>query len=329
MKPRIAVLLPEDDPNFLPDDRLRLCDFAEVAPHRGKGRPTDDDKIALMSEADGAILGRGAGGLTKEIIEQCAKLRIVGLIGGSVRMIEPEVLLDRGVTVVNTAYAMTDAVAEFNLALILNSLRDIPHMIEEMRGCGWGQARGEPKNLKEKVVALIGYGLIARRVRELLKPFHCPVLVVDPYLPADVAERDYVTVVPLDEALAQADVISLHVGLTPETEGMIGEKELKLIQDGALIVNTARGKLLDEDALARELKTGRIFASLNVFAREPLPMDSPLRGAPNVILTPHGAGKTVDTWRIQSEMIVDDMRRFFSGETPKSLITREMLGKMT
>ncbi|MEW6356333.1 MAG: hydroxyacid dehydrogenase [Planctomycetota bacterium] len=329
MKPRIAILLPEDDPNFLPEERMRLCDFADVAQYRGKGRPTDDDKVALMIEADGAIVGRGGGGLTKPIIEQCAKLRIVGVIGGGVKMIEPDFLLDRGVAIVNTAYAMTDAVAEFNLALILNSLRDIPHMIDEMREKGWGQARGEPKNLKEKVVALIGYGLIARRVRELLKPFHCPVLVVDPYLAADAADRDYVTVVPLEEALSQADVISLHAGLTAETEGMIGERELNLIKDGALIVNTARGKLFDENALARELRTGRIFVSLNVFAREPLPMDSPLRGLPNVILTPHGAGKTVDVWRIQSEMIVDDMRRFFAGEAPKNRVTREMLERMT
>lgn len=329
MKPCIAVTLPESDPNFLMEERQRLREFADVRQIDTDKRPTDEQKLEIMKDADCAVLGRGGGGLTKEIIEACTALRVVGVIGGSVRQMEPELLLDRGVTLINTAYAMTDAVAEFNLALILNSLRDLSHMIEVTREEGWGQARGEPKNLKEKTVALIGFGLIARRLREILKPFHCPVLVVDPYLPAEAAEENYVTVVPLDDALAQADVISLHAGLTPETEGMIGRRELGLIRDGALIVNTARGKLIDEQALAEELKTGRIFASLNVFAKEPLPMDSPLRGLPNVVLTPHGAGKTIDTWRIQSRMIVDDLHRFFNGETPESLVTRDMLKRMT
>jgi len=329
MLPRIAVMLPENDRNFLPEYRRELHEFADVAQYAGEARPTDEDKAALMRDAEGSIVGRGAGGLTRQIIAACERLRIVGVIGGSVRHVEPELLLDRCVTLVNTAYAMTEAVAEFTLALILNSLRDVPHMIDVTREKGWGAARGEPRNLKDKVVALVGFGLIARRVRELLRPFDCRVLVVDPYAPADAEQRHGITLAVLDEALEKADVISLHAGLTPETEGMIGKRELKRVKDGALIVNTARGKLLDEAALACELAAGRIYASLNVFAQEPLPMDSPLRGLPNVVLTPHGAGKTIDTWRTQSAMMVEDMRSFFSGETPKSIVTREMLRRMT
>jgi len=329
VKPKIAVTLPREDANFQPDQRRRLAEFAEVLENETGRRLRDEEKIALMRDADGAIVGRGGGGLSREVIERCPRLRVVGVIGGTVKLVEPELLFERGVTLINTAYAMSDAVAEFTLALILNSLRDIPHMIESMQRDGWGRARRMPANLKGRTVALIGFGLIARRLRELLEPFGCRVLVFDPYAAPETAAEHNVVLVPLEKALSEADVISLHAGLTPETEGMIGAKELALVKDGALIVNTARGKLFDEDALARELKTGRIFASLNVFAREPLPMDSPLRGLPNVILTPHGAGHSIDTMRIQSEMIVDDMHRFFSGETPRSLVTREALRRMT
>ena len=329
MRPTVAVTLLTDDIHFVAEQRQRLREFAEVRQYAGDTAASDSEKVALMQGAEGAIVGRSGGGLTKEIIEACPKLRVVGVIGGAVRHVEPEFLLEQGIALINTAPGFTDAVAEFSLTLILNTLRDLSHMIEVTHREGWGQERGGSRNLADQTVALIGYGLIGQRLRELLQPFRCTVLVYDPYASPEVQNEHDVALVSLDEALSRAEVISLHAGLTLETEGMIGERELALVQDGALIVNTARGRLLDEAALTRELQTGRIFASLNVFAKEPLPMDSPLRGLPNVILTPHGGGRTTDTFRIQSELIVDDLRRFFAGETPSNVVTREMLGRMT
>ena len=124
-------------------------------------------------------------------------------------------------------------------------------------------------------------------------------------------------------------MVSLHAGRTNETRGLIAARELSLIPDRGLIVNTARADLTDEEALVAELQTGRIRAALNVFWKEPLRKDHPLRDLDNVILTPHGGGLTLDTMRRHSESVVDDMIRFFKGEDVQSLVTREMLGRMT
>ena len=228
----------------------------------------------------------------------------------------------------NAGWAMADSVAEFTLAMMLCGLRDIPHMIDVMRSDGWGRARG-PLDLAGKPVGLVGFGMIARRVAEFLRPFRNEIRVFDPYVSEEDVAAYGARRVELEDLLRNSFVISLHAGMTEETRGMLGEKELALIPDGGLVVNTARAGIADEEALVAELKSGRIRAALNVFWKEPLRKDHPLRDLDSVILTPHGGGLTRDRQARQSRSIVDDMARFFRGETPRCLVTREMVARMT
>lgn len=327
-KPKLYVSLLETDQNLHTDDRLRLKDFADVIQHVGTEKPTDEEKKHACRDVDGIIVGRSGGWLTREIIDAAKQLKVVGVIGGTVVGTEPDYLLDKGIAIVNTGWAMSPAVAEFTVSMMLCGLRDIPHMIASMQNNGWGKARN-PLDLTEKKVGLIGFGMIARRVAELLKPFQNEIRVFDPYVTADMVRGYDVQLCGLDELLSESLVVSVHAGLTDETRGMIGARELGLMPDGGLLVNTARAGVVDENALIGALKKGRIRAALNVFWKEPLPQDHPLRALDNVILTPHGGGLTQDTMRRHSRSIVADLNRFFSGETVQNLVTKEMLGRMT
>ena len=326
--PRIYIAQTPSDPEFLPEDRERLRDIAEVVENPEQRRPTDEEKLEACRDVDGVIVGRSGGGLTREIVLAAEKLKVVGVVGGSVRMAEPEFVLDRGITLFNAGWAMADSVAEFTLAMMLCGLRDISHMIGAMRDDGWGRARG-PLDLGGKPVGLIGFGMIGRRVADLLRPFRNEIRICDPHVTGEDISACGATRAELDDLLRSSLVISLHAGMTPETRGMLGARELAMIPDGGLLVNTARAGIVDEDALVAELKLGRIRAALNVFWKEPLPKDHPLRDLDNVILTPHGGGLTRDRQKRQSRSIADDMARFFRGETPRCLVTRSMVARMT
>lgn len=326
--PRIYVALASNDANLLPQDRQRLRAFAEVIENPHSQGATDQEKLEACRDADAVIVGRSGGGLTPETVRSAERLQAVALVGGSVRRIQPQALLDRGITIINTGQAMANAVAEFSLAMMLCGLRDIPHMIETLRRDGWGRAR-KPRDLSGKAVGLVGFGMIARRVADLLQPFQATVRAYDPHvLPEDIrsCRAEPCT---LHDLLRQSVIVSLHAGLTKETRGILGAHELALMPEGALLVNTARADLVDEEALLAELRRERISAALNVFWKEPLPADHSIRGLPNVILTPHQGGLTQDTQRRHSRSIVDDLQRFFRGEQPAGLVTRDMLKQMT
>jgi len=328
-KPRILVAYATNDGQFVPEQRERLREFAELVENPHNRSLTDEEKMALLRDVDGAALGRSGRGLTREMIDSVERLKVIGLIGSSVKMLESRYAMDKGITIFNTAPALGLAVAEYTIGLMLAGLRDIPYFASRMETQKWPSARRDHFNLSGKTVGLIGFGAVARHVARMLSGFDVELLVYDPYTPDDVIAEARGRSVPLDEVLSRSDVVSLHCGSTEETYHMISLRELDMLKDNAVLVNTSRGAVIDEDALASKLPERRFFACLNVFEREPLPEGSSLRGHENCLLTPHGAGKTLDTYRINSQMLVDDFQRFFKGETPKNLVRREMLTKMT
>ena len=328
-RPRILIAYALNDGQFVPEQRERLREFAESVENPHNRPLTDDEKMDLLRDVDGAALGRSGRGLTHGMIDSAQRLKVIGLIGSSVKMLEPEHAIDKGITIFNTAPCLGLAVAEYTIGLMLAGLRDIPYFASRMETQKWPSARRDYFNLSEKTVGLVGFGAVARHVARMLKGFDVELLVYDPYTPDDVITEAGGRSAPLDVVLSQSDVVSLHCGSTEETYHMISHRELDMLKDNAVLVNTSRGAVIDEDALASKLPERHFFACLNVFEQEPLPEDSPLRGHENCLLTPHGAGKTLDTYRLNSEMLVDDFRRFFRGETPKNLVRREMLAKMT
>lgn len=281
------------------------------------------DPDAIVAFAAGAeILITQLAPLSARMLDQLPDLKLVAVSRGGPVNIDMAAARARGVRVVNTPGRNAGAVAEFALGAILAETRLIRAGHESMRG---GQWRGDlyradrtGRELSELTVGVIGYGQIGTRVVRLLKAFGCRVLVADPYVQLSAADRaDGVRHVDLDTLLRDADVITLHARVTPETTRFIGRDQFAAMKPGAIFVNTARGPMVDYDALYDALVSNHLGgAMLETFAVEPAPPDWPLLQLPNVTLTPHIAGASVKTITIAAEAAAEEVRRHLAGEPP-------------
>ncbi len=331
-KKRVVITLPKIFPYediFQPDIMADLENFADVVPN-DLGRNLSTEELAkLAADCDAIITTWGAPRIDKTIVDAAPKLKIISHAAGSVKyMIDPEVF-DAGITVTNAQSVMATYVGEFALCLTLAMLRTLPKYAFGVAPDTWDNiACAGNETLFGKTVGIIGLSHTGRSYLKLLAPFGCNVIVYDPYCSEERAKEFGVKLVSLEELLSSSKVISLHAPITDETIGMLDSEKLKLISDGAVLVNTARGVLLDHDALARELANGRFKAALDVTDPEPLPADHPLRHMPNVIIAPHIAGPTSDGRRDMFWCVVDDLKLFWAGKKPHDLVTKEMLAKM-
>jgi D-3-phosphoglycerate dehydrogenase / 2-oxoglutarate reductase len=245
--------------------------------------------------------------LTSELIGAIDDgLRLIGRMGIGVDTVDLEAARARGITVYNEPTFGVIEVASHAVALLLAVQRRLWPGDLHVRD-GWhGRLRpGPEKSVDEMTVGVIGCGRIGRAVVGMLAPMAGRILVYDPAVAEVPASATRVA--RLDELLAHSDAVTVHAPLTSQTLGLLGRRELSLLPDGAIVVNTSRGGQVDEDALAEMLVAGRLGgAGLDVFAREPLPLDSPLLAAPNTILTPHSAGYSARAaWRLDSWTVGD------------------------
>jgi len=289
-------------------------------------KPLPDQEISRrIKDVDAVIVAWGDEGLSEENLKHAEKLQIIGVIGASVKKIQPEIVFKRNITVVNVAHICGDITAEHTLALLLASTRKIVKFNEGMKAGKYCREPWQPVytsdwdigcSLWGKNIGLVGMGIIGIRMVEMLRPFKVNIRAYSTHFPADETRALGVELVSLNEIMGQSDIISLHAGLREETINLIGEQELNLIKDGALFINTARGRIVDEEALISVLKKKKIFAALDVFIEQPLSANSELRRLPNVILTPHIAGNSNETWYQVGISIAEDFELFFSGEAP-------------
>jgi phosphoglycerate dehydrogenase-like enzyme len=259
-------------------------------------------------------------------------LHFIGYAAGSIKHIIPPAVFDRGVVVSHAADLLADSVAELCLGYVLSIWRQIPQFDRAMHAHRpWREIAGQygyGHGLYARTVGLIGCGMVARKFIRLLKPFDPVILVYDPYLPDTRAAELGVTKAGLDELFERSDVISNHLPTTPETHHLIRGEHLRRIRNGALFINTARAAAIDYDALLEELRTGRFQAALDVFPQEPLADDSPFRDLPNVVLTPHRAGSTIESRARLGTAMVDECLRFFRGEPLRYQVYKEQLAIM-
>jgi phosphoglycerate dehydrogenase-like enzyme len=232
--------------------------------------------------------------------------------------------------VTHAAALIADAVAEMSLLLELLCLRRVHEMDRGMRnGKSWSELRAFEGNLLQgQKVGFVGCGYVARKHLALLKPFHCDVRVFDPYLPDAAAHELDVRKVDLDTVFRESKVVSNHAPITPETKGLVGATQLQLLGRGTVFVNTARAYTVDYEVLLNELQTGRFYAAIDVFEKEPLTPDSPFLDLPNVIVTPHAAGHSHDSHMAQGQAMVDEIGRFLRGEPLQYQVTKEQLAIM-
>ncbi|MBS7701207.1 MULTISPECIES: hydroxyacid dehydrogenase [unclassified Chelatococcus] len=299
--------------------------------------PAEDELSAealprLLEGATIAITGWGTPRLDETVLARSQNLKLVAHAAGSIRQLVPFTAIETDrIRVTHSALHIGEAVAEFVMAHVFNFLRHPVELAEGMRAREpWFALRSRllGRLLGEQTVGLVGAGYIGRMMVRQFKAFNARILMHDPFLDSARAAELGVELTSLDQLLAASDIVSLHVPSLPETRHMIGAAELAWVKDGALFINTARGALIDEDALITELRKGRFTAVLDVYDKEPLADDSPLRTLPNAVLAPHAAGHTHETYLRQGATAVDEALRFLAGDPLRHEVTKSMLPNM-
>ena len=315
---------------FAPASEERLAAAFTVRGGDHDEKLTSADLAERIGGCTALITGWGTPEITPEVLSASGDLRIIAHSAGSVRRLIPKAALAQGIAVTHAAPMIAEAVAEFTVLGMLLGLRWPQRQNAWMHaGKPWSECRATGGNLLEaQRVGLIGCGYVAQRVIEKLAGFGMPISVYDPYLPDERAAELGVSRVSLEELFSTCRVIANHAPTTPETDGMVTAAHFAAMQDGAVLVNNARARAIDQDAMTAELATGRIRAVLDVFNPEPLAPDSPLRGMENVFLTPHMAGQTDDTRRRQGAAMVDELESFLNDAPLRYPITLETYDRM-
>jgi phosphoglycerate dehydrogenase-like enzyme len=309
-----------------------MAALAEVAdlldPEAVQALPADR-AAAVLGRAD-VLLGHwGCLRVDEALLARAPRLRMLAYAAGTLRDTVTRAAFARGLLVTSGAAANAVPVAEYTVAAILWANKAAFVERERLRGVELPPLpRRHPVGNWAKRIGLVGASHVGRAVVELLRPYRCSVAVADPFLGAEEAATLGVDLVDLDELLATSDVVSLHAPALPETERMIGAGELARMMDGATLVNTARGVLVDHDALVAELRTGRLTAVLDVTDPEPLPPDHPLLHMPTCVVTPHLAGSQGTELSRQAELVIEEIRRFAAGEPPLYPVVADDVGRV-
>ncbi|KRF27075.1 hydroxyacid dehydrogenase [Phycicoccus sp. Soil803] len=305
---------------FDPDARARLQAVFEVDFDRPAVADLHQEDPQVLAGVDVLITGWGAGTIDDALLAAMPRLHAVHHAGGSVRDLVGEGCWRRAVRVTSSSDANAVPVAEYAVAMVLLSAKQAFRsqvVYRRVRAFVDREREFPSAGNHGAVVGLVGASRIGRNVIRLLRPYDLKVLVFDPFLSAAEAERLGVRSVGLDELLSRSSVVSLHAPLLESTRGMLGRRELALMQAGATLVNTARGALVDHDALVDELVSGRLWAVLDTTDPfEPLPASSPLYDLTNVVLTPHMAGAVGNELTRLGDHAVDSAISMFRGDSP-------------
>jgi D-3-phosphoglycerate dehydrogenase len=262
-----------------------------------------------LKDAD-ALIVRSAVDVNAQVLRSAEKLRVIGRAGVGVDNIDLEAATKAGIAVMNTPGANAVAVAEHTIALMLALARHLCRADSTTRAGKWEKKSLQGSELRGKTLGIVGLGRIGMEVARRARAFDMKVVAHDPFVAAAVAREQNIQLVELDQIYAQADYLTLHVGLTPQTGGMINEKSLARMKKGVRIINCARGELLDETAVAAALASKHVGGiAIDVFTEEP-PKDSPLLAMENVIATPHIAGSTNEAQDAVGVQIASQVREY-------------------
>jgi phosphoglycerate dehydrogenase-like enzyme len=309
----------------------RLDALCDVLDRRPLERFDDERAPDLLARTEILITGWGCPRLGSRLLELAPNLALVTHAAGTVRGLVTDSFWASGIPVTSSADANAVPVAEFTLgAILLAGKRTfrLQRLYRETRAWQVWDDAVPPTGNNGRVVGIVGASRIGRRVIELLAPFDMDVQVYDPYLTAADAGAWGARRAELDDLRASSDIVSLHAPSLDSTRHMIDARRLALLADGAIFINTARGELVDHDALERELVSGRLDAVIDVTDPEILPDDSPLYELPNVFLTPHIAGSNGNEVARLADLAIDDIERFIAGEPLAHQVSADHLDRI-
>jgi D-3-phosphoglycerate dehydrogenase len=273
---------------------------------------TSDELKNRIKKADVVIAGWT--NLTKEIIESSGKLKMISIWATTCHYVDLKATEEKKIVVTHVPSYATEAVAEHAFALLLAAARRLRQADQHVRAGDFDWRSLGGVELHGKTLGIIGTGSIGCRVAEIAKAFGMRILGYDKYPNAKRAEEIGIQYVPLKTLLKESDFTTLHVTLTPETEGLIGREEINAMKKGAVIINTSQGRVIDESALTEALKSGTLsFAGLDVFSQEPPAKSNPLLRLDNTILSPHVGFHTVEAAKRCTDICIDNVSKFLKG----------------
>lgn len=302
------------DTFFTPRAKAMVDALGEVSYNTYDRQLTAEELRDILPGVDVLIAGWGCAPITQEVLSKADSLKMIAYTGGTVAAFITDAVYEKGIIVLSGNEIFAESVAESNICYIMSVLRQVPKYDAMMGLGGWHEPDFYNEGLMDKSVGIIGFGTTSKYLAKMLAPYHCEIKISSGHLTQAEAAQYGATVVSRDEIYETCDIISLQVAGTAANHHMIGEEQLKKMKDGALLVNTSRGKVIDEEALIRELETGRIRAALDVYYREPPFADNKLRYLPNVLTMPHMAGPTIDRRQYVTMALAKDIQAFIDGK---------------
>ncbi len=281
-------------PDSLEKIGLNLLAKAEGVSIQAPAKMTRDEVMAAIENADGMIIRSGTKA-NAELLQRATKLKAIVRAGVGVDNVDLIKATELGIAVMNTPAGNTVATAEHTMALMLALARHIPKAQISMLEGQWERKAFMGTELRGKTLGVIGFGRVGQAVAKRAMAFEMNVIAYDPYVSKEVATALNVKLLPMDDILAQADYLTLHTVVTPETERLIDAENIAKMKDGVRLINAARGSLVNEDDLADAIKSGKITgAALDVYTEEPPEKDNPLIGLSGIIHTPHLGASTLE-----------------------------------
>ena len=288
---------------------------------------SEDTLVSLAADAE-VIVVRGVAQITETVIEAADKLKVIGRPGVGINNIDIACATARGIPVVFTPGANSRAVAEAAMAFLLALAKRVTYWDSQTKANKWNSRyHSMNDDLEGTTLGIVGFGNIGQQLARLATPFDMKIIACDPYTSPEIATELGVQMVPLDELIKRSKYISLHTVLTPETEGMINDKNLQYLQTGSYLINLSRGEAIDSlDTILEALNDGRLAgAGLDVFVPEPADISHPIFKHPNFLTAPHVASLTKNAIDTIHLWMANDIKAVLEGERPKNLVNPEVL----
>lgn len=304
-----------------PDSPMKAMDvlrqFTRDLVFNPTGKPlTENLLIPLLKDCDGYIAGLDE--ITGKVLDSCPNLKVISRYGSGYDCVDLKAAHSRGITVTNTPSVNAEAVGELAFGLVLSLARNIPFLNQQTRDGNWPRFTG--MELAGKHMGIIGLGAIGKVVARCAQGFSMHVCAYDPFLDSEYAEKNHIRACSLEELISSADVISLHLPLTPSTKYMINQEAIAKMKDGVIIINTSRGGIIDEVSIYEALVSGKVGGlGLDAFEVEP-PVNSPLLRLKNVISTPHTGAHTREAKEHMADLAVRNLIDVLTGKECRYII---------
>jgi phosphoglycerate dehydrogenase-like enzyme len=313
---------------FREEDLEQLRKFGEVVCNPDEKDPDTERAKELVKDANIIVTSWGCPRLSKEVLDEAPNAELIVHAAGTVKGIVSDTVWERGIRVSGCAQAIGIGVAETALGFTIASLKNMWTLSQSLKQGKWAEGKDKVREVYGITVGVISAGRAGAHYIKLIKNFDVRVLLYDPFVSPEKAAAMGVEKAELHDLLKESDVVSIHAPSIPETNHMFNSETLALMKDDAVLINTARGSIIDEQALVAELRKGRLFACLDVTDPEPPAEDHPFRSLPNVIMTPHIAGAVNNGLNRIAKYTANEIRLFINDEVMDGEVLQSMMSSL-